>query len=114
MLNRIKQFFSKLAPQEVEAFYVHEKEFTEAELNELYGECSMMLKIGVLQKVIDMVVTDSEQKQLYKCTNRPFEITEAELEKQRRGGIADLKSKIQSLASKIPKPKEEFNPNEAI
>ena len=106
MKKLIKYLYNQYCLDARGAFFHEEKEYSEAELKQLFMECKLILDHGFLQKVVDMVYADSENTQLYKTSNKPIQITESELERYRRIGISDLMTKIRELANKLPKEEE--------
>lgn len=85
---------------EPSAFEVQKKIMTKDEIESLAFKCRDMLMDGSLQKVIDMVVAESEMRQLY---------DESKNEKEKRQGIADLINKMKWFIGKLPKEKKEFD-----
>jgi hypothetical protein len=111
----INNLYLKYCRKPEEAFFVEEKQFTDEELKHIYAECKLMLENGILDKVKDMTVIRSEQRQLYgDSMNLPLTVTQAELERQRRIGIEELFTKIKELANKVPKQEKDFDKNAII
>jgi len=107
--NFIKYLFEKYCQDERSIFYIEEQKFTKEELLVIYTECLLILQNGTFDKVIDMVIAESEKRQLYVSKNFPVTITEAELEKERRVGIEILYNKIKEFSKKVPKKETDFN-----
>lgn len=107
----VKQIISKLYKRycisNCDAFFIEKKEFTKKELDFMYKECEIMLRTGILQSVVDMVIADSEQNQLYLKGDHHTEL-------YKRQGIEALMNKIKALAGKVPKEGKEFDPHTAI
>lgn len=111
----IQKLYLRYFGKTEEAFFVDAKEFTKDELLHIYTECKLMLDNGILEKVKDMVVAKSEQRQLYgDSMNLPLQVTQAELERQRRIGIEELWFKISELSKKVPIKEKEFDKHKII
>ena len=95
-------------------FEMKKTEFSENDKKQMYIESDLMLKHGFLEKIVDIVVAESEFKQLYGCENRPVTVTDAQLEAARRGGIEDLMQKIKALARRVPSEGEKFDMTEPL
>jgi len=111
--NLIRKLYKRFCYEE-QPFFVPQKKFTEEELRIIYTECKTMIDMGVLEQVIDMVVAKSEEKQLCESNNFIVKVTEAELERERRGGIEDLFDKIKDYANKARVETKEFDKFESI
>jgi predicted transglutaminase-like cysteine proteinase len=91
------------------------REFTNAEQKQLFIEAKLLLDNGHLQEIIDMVIAESEHRQLYQCSNQPVRVTDAQLEAERRNGIGELMKKVNQFANKAIKESEkEFDKYESI
>jgi len=96
--NLIRKLYKRFCYEE-QPFFVPQKKFTEEELRIIYTECKTM---------IDM------EKQLCESNNFIVKVTEAELERERRGGIEDLFDKIKDYANKARVETKEFDKFESI
>jgi len=101
----IKKLYKRYFPRE-DAFFIEQKKYSKDEEKHIQTECKLMLDVGILQKVVDMMIAESETLQLYSASNQPVQVTEAELYRQRRGGIEDLMKKIKYFSSQAVEPKE--------
>jgi len=90
-----------------DAFFIEKKEYSKEEQDVMNKECEIMLKTGILQNIVDMIVAESEQNQLYLKGEHQYEL-------YHRKGIERLINKIKALAGKVPKEGAEFNKHEAI
>ena len=97
--KRIIRYFYKRFCDEQEFFELNKKDITANERLQIYVECKHMLGIGVLERVIDQVVAESETNQLY---------NDVKEEIYRREGIASLFIKIKSFANKAVKEDEKI------
>jgi hypothetical protein len=87
----VRRLYKYFCSEEQEFFEIKKKQLTEAEKKQVYLECKMMLDTGVLQKVVDMIVAESEVNQLY---------NDVKSEIKEREGIAKLMTRIKQFANK--------------
>lgn len=115
MRKLIELLYNKYCKKEYSPFELIKKELSPDELEHLYFSCKTIVEQGVLQLVVDMVIAESQDRQLDTSSCSPVMTTEAEKERMKRNGIGDLMEKIQKLALKAKKENEdEFDRFSAI
>jgi len=103
----IKKFISHLYKtycDEQEFFELKKKDITEYERKQVYLECRQIIDTGVLERIIDMLVAESEVRQLYEWNDDKIALTE----RSKREGIAGLLERIKMYARKAIDPKEKI------
>lgn len=113
MRKIIEYLYKKFCYQEDETFKLKKIELTKDQKKELKNNCSLMVKNGSLELIVDILVSQSETRQLYKKSNTPIQTTEAELEKVFRDGVNGVIMMVKRMGN-VSEDTKEFDRHAAL
>jgi hypothetical protein len=116
-VNKIKSYLKKLITLAYRKWCFDVKwdepmdytQMSEADLKHLFQYCSDLLRDGILKRVCEFSVAESEGRQLEEKPLYPLKTTEAELERTFRKGVTDVMTKVVWLASKAEKKERDYD-----